>query len=124
MTSLKLILRRARTLLWTAFYIVVVLLAVVVGVGRLLMPYSVHYQPELEQWLSGIFGQPVAVESFEGAWTMTGPRLTLRGLQLLRPGAERTDPEPEVEEPFRTGQTGSSATRSQHMGQRSMIQYQ
>jgi len=96
MAKLKLILRRARTLLWTAFSIVVVLLAVVVGIGRLLMPYSVHYQPELEQWLSGIFGQPVAVESFEGAWTTTGPRLTLRGLQLLRPGAEPADSEPEV----------------------------
>ncbi|MEE4216683.1 MAG: YhdP family protein [Xanthomonadales bacterium] len=83
MRSLKTIFRRARTLLWTAFSIVVILLAVGVGLGRLLMPYSVHYQPQLEHWLSEEFGQPVAIESFEGSWTAFGPRLTLRGLHLL-----------------------------------------
>ena len=83
MRSLKTIFRRARTLLWTAFSIVVILLAAGVGLGKLLMPYSVHYQPQLEQWLSEEFGQPVAIESFEGSWTAFGPRLTLRGLQLL-----------------------------------------
>ena len=51
MARLKIIFRRARTLLWTAFSIIVIVLAVGVGVGKLLMPYSVHYQPELEQWL-------------------------------------------------------------------------
>ena len=96
MAKVKLILRRARSLLWTAFSLVVVMLAAIVGIGRLLMPYSVHYQPELEQWLSGVFGQPVAVESFEGDWTTTGPRLTLRGLQLLGPGGEDGESVPEV----------------------------
>ncbi len=83
MRSLKTIFRRARTLLWTAFSIVMILLAAGVGLGKLLMPYSVHYQPQLEQWLSEEFGQPVAIESFEGSWTAFGPRLSLRGLQLL-----------------------------------------
>ncbi|MBT8041050.1 MAG: TIGR02099 family protein [Gammaproteobacteria bacterium] len=82
---MKRILRRARTLLWTAFSIIVVGLAIGAGLGKLLMPYSVHYQPELEQWLSREFGQPVSIESFEGEWTAFGPRLTLKGLALLDP---------------------------------------
>jgi uncharacterized protein (TIGR02099 family) len=83
MAALKLILWRTRTLLWTAFSILVILAAVAVGVGQLLMPYSARYQPQLEQWLSREFGQPVVIESFEGEWVATGPRLTLRGLRLL-----------------------------------------
>jgi uncharacterized protein (TIGR02099 family) len=83
MATLTLIIRRARSLLWTAFSIIVILLAVGMGIGQLLMPYSVHYQPELEQWLSKEFGQPVAIDNFEGSWTAFGPRLTLSGLTLL-----------------------------------------
>jgi uncharacterized protein (TIGR02099 family) len=82
MAVLKTILRRARTLLWTAFSIVIVLAAVVMGIGELLMPYSDRYQPRLEAWLSEEFGRPVRVDSFDGEWTAFGPRLTLRGMTL------------------------------------------
>jgi uncharacterized protein YhdP len=83
MAALKTILRRAKTLLWTALSILVVLAAVVMGVGKLLMPYSDHYQPRLEAWLSQEFGRPVVLDSFEGEWTAFGPRLSLRGMKLL-----------------------------------------
>ncbi len=96
MTTLKTILRRTRSLLWTAFTIVVILLATGVGIGRLLMPYSVHYQGELEQWLSEQFGRPVTVESFQGEWTAFGPRLTLRGLRLLPEAAQGDAPAADV----------------------------
>ena len=96
MVALKTILRRAKTLFWTAFSIVVILLAVGMGIGRLLMPYSVHYQPELEQWLSKEFGQPVAIDSFEGSFTAFGPRLTLSGLKLLEDSEEPGGGEAEV----------------------------
>jgi uncharacterized protein (TIGR02099 family) len=86
-SRLKKILRRARTLLWTALSILVVLAAVVMGIGKLLMPYSDRYQPRLEAWLSEEFGRPVLLESFEGEWTAFGPRLSLRGMQLLPAGA-------------------------------------
>ena len=66
MLRLKIILRRTRTLLWTALSILVILAAVLVGVGQLLMPYSDHYQHRLEAWLSEEFGRPVVLESFEG----------------------------------------------------------
>jgi uncharacterized protein (TIGR02099 family) len=78
--------RRLRTLLWTALTLLTVLAAVVVGVGKLLMPYSVHYQPELEAWLSKSFNQPVKIESFSGEWKAFGPRIRLRGLTLMPEG--------------------------------------
>ena len=82
MVTFKIILRRTKTLLWTAFSIIVILMAVTVGVGKLLMPYSDRYQPRLEAWLSEEFGRPATIDSFEGDWAAFGPRLTLRGLQL------------------------------------------
>lgn len=82
MVALKLVLRRARTLLWTALSILIILAATLVGVGKLLMPYSERYQPSLEAWLSREFGQQVTLESFAGEWNAFGPRLSLRGLRL------------------------------------------
>lgn len=86
MNSAKTILRRVRTLLWTAFSIVVVLAAVVSGIGKLLMPYADRYQPRLESWLSSEFGQPVVLEQLTGEWVALGPRLSLKGMKLLPPG--------------------------------------
>ncbi len=83
MKSLRIIFRRLRTLLWTALTLLTVLAAVVVGIGKLLMPYSVHYQPELEAWLSKAFNQPVKVESFSGEWKAFGPRISLQGVTLM-----------------------------------------
>ena len=80
--------RRMRTLLWTALTILSVLAAVVVGIGKLLMPYSAHYQPELEAWLSKAFNQPVRVESFSGEWKAFGPRISLRGVTLMPEGLQ------------------------------------
>jgi len=83
MTVFRTLLRRAKTLLWTAFSILVILAAVLMGIGKLLTPYSDHYQPRLEAWLSEEFGRPVVLESFAGEWTAFGPRLTLKGMKLL-----------------------------------------
>ena len=83
MTVFRTSLRRARTLLWTAFSILVIAAAVLMGIGKLLMPYSDRYQPRLEGWLSEEFGQPVVLDSFVGEWTAFGPRLSLRGMKLL-----------------------------------------
>jgi uncharacterized protein (TIGR02099 family) len=91
MTTLIIIFRRARTLLWTALSILIILAAVLVGVGKLLMPYSVRYQPELEAWLSEEFGRPVELKSFEGEWKAFGPRLSLHGMNLLSFGEAGAD---------------------------------
>jgi uncharacterized protein (TIGR02099 family) len=83
MTALKTIFRRTKTLLWTAFSILVILAAVVVGIGKLMMPYSDRYQPRLEAWLSEEFGRPIVLEGFRGEWTAYGPRLSLQGMKLM-----------------------------------------
>ncbi len=88
MRSLRKIFRQLRTLLWTALTLVTVLAAVVVGIGKLLMPYSAHYQPELEAWLSKAFNQPVKVESFTGEWKAFGPRISLQGVTLMPEGMQ------------------------------------
>jgi len=88
MKNLRKIFLRLRTLLWTALTLLSILAAVVVGIGKLLMPYSVHYQPELEAWLSKAFNQPVKVESFSGEWKAFGPRISLRGLTLMPEGMQ------------------------------------
>jgi len=75
-------LRRLRSLLWTAFSILVIFAAILVGMGKLLMPYSDRYQPQLESWLSKEIGYPVTVKSFSGQWRAFGPRLTLKGLRI------------------------------------------
>jgi len=86
MNNLRKFFRRLRTLLWTALTLLTIIAAVIVGIGKLLMPYSVHYQPELEAWLSKAFNQPVRVESFSGEWKAFGPRISLRGLTLMPEG--------------------------------------
>ncbi len=86
MNSVRKIFRRVRTLLWTALTLLTVLAAVVVGIGKLVMPYSVHYQPELEAWLSKAFSQPVEVESFSGEWKAFGPHISLQGVKLVSNG--------------------------------------
>ncbi len=88
MNSLRKIFRQLRTLLWTALTLLTVLAAVIVGIGKLLMPYSIHYQDELELWLSEAFNQPVKVESFSGQWKAFGPRISLRGVTLMPEGAK------------------------------------
>ncbi|HLF29943.1 MAG TPA: YhdP family protein [Xanthomonadales bacterium] len=82
MAALTLILRRLRTLFWTVLSIVVISAALLVGVGKILMPYSGHFQPRLEAWLSKEFGQVVTLTSFTGEWKTFGPRLSLQGLRL------------------------------------------
>jgi uncharacterized protein (TIGR02099 family) len=86
MAELRTIFRQLRTLLWTALSLVILLAAVLVGVGKLLMPYSEKYQPQLEAWLSREFGQQVVVGSFTGEWKAFGPRISFEGVSLMGDG--------------------------------------
>ena len=52
MTSLKKWLRRLRTLVWTAAALLIIGAAVLVGIGKLLMPYSERFKPRLEAVLA------------------------------------------------------------------------
>ncbi|MBT8061905.1 MAG: hypothetical protein KJO85_04430, partial [Gammaproteobacteria bacterium] len=76
-----------RTLLWTALTLLILLAAIMVGIGKLLMPYSQRYQPQLEEWLSREFQQPVVVGSFTGEWKAFGPRISFEGVTLMGDGS-------------------------------------
>jgi uncharacterized protein (TIGR02099 family) len=76
-------LRRLRTLLWTALALSIIGLAVLVGIGKLLMPYSERFKPRLEAVLAEQFNQPVRLDSFTGEWKAFGPRISLEGVNLL-----------------------------------------
>lgn len=83
MTTLKTWLRRLRTLLWTALALVIIGAAVLVGVGKLLMPYSERFKPRLEAALAEQFNQPIRLDSFTGEWKAFGPRISMEGVTLL-----------------------------------------
>lgn len=86
MTGFRKIFRRLRTLMWTALTLLSILAAILVGIGKLLMPYSEKYQPQLEAWLSREFKQPVVVDSFTGEWKAFGPRISFKGVTLMGDG--------------------------------------
>ncbi len=88
MTRAKTLFRRLRSIFWTALTLLTLLAAILVGVGKLVMPYSDRYQPQLEEWLSGEFGQQVRIESFTGEWKAFGPRISLQGVNFLAPGSD------------------------------------
>ncbi len=83
MTTLKTWFRRLRTLLWTALALVIIGAAVLVGIGKLLMPYSERFKPRLEAVLAEQFNQPVRLDAFTGEWKAFGPRISLEGVTLL-----------------------------------------
>lgn len=83
MNRVKQWLRRLRTLLWTALALIIIGLAVLVGVGKLLMPYSERFKPRLEAVLAEQFNQPVRLDTFTGEWKAFGPRISLEGVNLL-----------------------------------------
>ncbi|MFT5139981.1 MAG: hypothetical protein ACI9CB_001639 [Rhodothermales bacterium] len=86
MAKARTLFRRLRTLLWTALTLVVLLAAILVGIGKVLMPYSVRYQPQLEEWLSSEFQQTVVIDSFTGEWKAFGPRISLQGVTFQGDG--------------------------------------
>lgn len=86
-SRLRLWWRRLRTLLWTALAMLIIGAAVLVGVGKLLLPYGERYKPQLEAVLAEQFNQPVRIDGFTAEWKPFGPRISLDGLTLLG-GAE------------------------------------
>lgn len=74
--------RRCRSVLWAAFFLVVVGLAVVVGVGRALTPYASHLHGWLEHRISQELSLPVVINDLKAEWHGLTPRLDLFGLRI------------------------------------------
>lgn len=86
---LRLFMRRGVAVLWTAAAIILIGAGVVVGLGRLLLPFAPHFQPEIEEWLSRELDRPVAVGSLTAEWSTTGPLIRLENVAFLDPANGR-----------------------------------
>ncbi|MGY6588858.1 MAG: YhdP family protein [Wenzhouxiangella sp.] len=81
----KRLLRQLRGLLLAVLTVLVIVLAIVVGVGRALMPQVDEIRPWLVDQASERLGMPVAIDRLEGQWPRLTPRLTLHGLTVGEP---------------------------------------
>lgn len=75
-----------RALALTTLAVIIIATAVLVGVGRTLLPHADRLRPWLEAELSERLGQTVLLERVEAQWPRLTPSLTLLGLQV---GEER-----------------------------------
>ncbi|QQD22375.1 TIGR02099 family protein [Oceanospirillaceae bacterium ASx5O] len=75
-------LRELWTQLWITLVVAVVMLALYSSLGRQLAPLVETWQPEAEQYLSGLLGQPVQMASLKGGWSILSPTLTVQGLTV------------------------------------------
>lgn len=66
--------------------LVIILAAVVVGVGRVLIPHADQARPWLEAELAGRVGHEVTIGRIEAEWPRLTPRLTLSSIRVGDPG--------------------------------------
>jgi uncharacterized protein (TIGR02099 family) len=78
---LRIFFRRLRQWLAAIAAVAIIATAVIVGTGRLLIPYADDMRPWLEQQLSERLGQPVLIEHVEARWPRLTPQITLNGLR-------------------------------------------
>lgn len=76
--------------LLTLALMVLVLVAIVVGLGRQFMPAISDYREMAEARLSRAIGVPVRIEAISGRWQGMGPFILIEGLSLRDPTAPAT----------------------------------
>jgi uncharacterized protein (TIGR02099 family) len=72
---------RVRQWLAAVTAVLIIATAVVVGIGRLLIPYADELRPWLEDRLSERLGQPVSIERVSARWPRLTPQIILDGLR-------------------------------------------
>lgn len=82
--------------LWWLFAIGVVLLASLVTLLKLGLPYATGYKTDIEQFIARQYGAQVQIGQLSAGWQGTGPALLLQKVQVAapRPAAERSDSAP------------------------------
>ena len=75
-------LRELWTQIWITLVVAAVSLALYTSLGRQMIPLLETYQPDLEQELSRLTGQPVSIGQLQGDWHMLSPLVRLRDVQL------------------------------------------
>lgn len=66
----------------------VILLAVAVGLFRLLLPRLPEYQDEIKTWANAAIGMQVEFADMNARWRLSGPELTFTGAELTAYGAD------------------------------------
>jgi uncharacterized protein (TIGR02099 family) len=82
MTGLPGWMRTTLRLLAAGMALSIILLALVVSLGRQLLPLVAEYRSELEQKITDVFGMPAHIGALEGHWDGFAPSIALKDVQL------------------------------------------
>ena len=74
-----------RRLLWRAFAVSAILVAVALSVARLLLANAPDYRVDVESWATQRAGRPVSIGVLEARWLGLRPQLILKDLRLFDP---------------------------------------
>src|SRR3990167_6423324 len=77
--------RRSLKWLWYSVAALIIGVAVLVSIGRLLLPQAYQLKPQFEQYLADRTGATVRIREVHGAWRGYGPELRVLGIELLAP---------------------------------------
>ena len=67
---------------------VVILLAIAVGVFRLMLPRLPEYQEDIKAWASDAIGVRVEFSGMNARWRLSGPEVSFFDAELVQPGTE------------------------------------
>lgn len=76
-------LNKALRLMVGAVCVALLVVALLLGVLRVLMPLVPTFQEEIAEWTSDALGYPVEFARIEPAWGFTGPEFRLRGVRVM-----------------------------------------
>jgi uncharacterized protein YhdP len=82
---MKQLLRRLAKYLAYFVAAVVILLAIAVGLFRLMLPRLPEYQEEIKEWASAVVGMQVEFTGMNARWRLSGPEINFYNAELLRP---------------------------------------
>ena len=74
--------------LWLLFAVGVVLLATLVTLLRVGLPYATGYKTDIEQFIATQYGAPVRIGQLSAAWQSTGPALLLQQVAVQSPAGD------------------------------------
>ncbi len=76
--------------MWLAFILIIILIGILLGGARLLLPIATEYREEVQELASRELGQRVEIKKIKTGWRGFGPELRLLNVQLINPKTERT----------------------------------
>ncbi len=74
--------------LWLLFAVGLVLLATLVTLLRVGLPYATGYKADIEQFIAAQYGAPVRIGQLSAAWQSSGPALLLQEVAVQTPAGD------------------------------------